>query len=100
MLDSGMSEQDMVNQEFEELYPGKIERTQIAYNAKVCISSLPVSACPLKPTLLSDRCSAVSRSEVTTHWQLVLSLSDSNPGFSCVAVWVCPFPLEASYHLV
>lgn len=42
MLDSGMSEQDMVNQEFEELYPGKIERTQIAYNAKVCISSLPL----------------------------------------------------------
>ncbi|DBA75042.1 hypothetical protein WJX77_009599 [Trebouxia sp. C0004] len=34
MLDSGMSEQDMVNQEFEELYPGKVERTQIAYNAK------------------------------------------------------------------
>ncbi len=40
MLDSGMSEQDMVNQEFEELYPGKIERTQIAYNAKVCIPLL------------------------------------------------------------
>lgn len=40
MLDSGMSEQDMVNQEFEELYPGKVERTQIAYNAKVCIASL------------------------------------------------------------
>ncbi len=35
MLDSGMNEEDMVNQEFEELYPGKIERTQIVYNAKV-----------------------------------------------------------------
>ncbi len=40
MLDSGMSEQDMVNQEFEELYPGKVERTQIAYNAKVCFTPL------------------------------------------------------------
>ena len=35
MLDSGMNEEEMVNQEFEELYPGKIERTQIVYNAKV-----------------------------------------------------------------
>lgn len=50
MLDSGMSEQDMVNQEFEELYPGKVERTQIAYNAKVCFTSIAaVGACPRKP---------------------------------------------------
>ena len=34
MLDSGMSEQEMVNSEFEELYPGKVEETQIAYDAK------------------------------------------------------------------
>ena len=35
MLDSGMNGEDMVNQEFEELYPGKVERTQIVYAAKV-----------------------------------------------------------------
>lgn len=35
MLDSGLSEEGMVNQEFEELYPGKVQRTQIAYNSKV-----------------------------------------------------------------
>ena len=44
MLDSGLTEQDMVSQEFEELYPGKIQRTQIVYNAKVnsgsCVSQL------------------------------------------------------------
>ena len=34
MLDSGMSEEEMVNAEFEELYPGKVEHTQIAYDAK------------------------------------------------------------------
>lgn len=34
MLDSGMSEEEMVNAEFEELYPGKVQRTQIAYDAK------------------------------------------------------------------
>ena len=41
MLDSGLSEEAMVNQEFEEMYPGKIQRTQIAYNSKV----RPVEAC-------------------------------------------------------
>ena len=36
MLDSGMNAEDMVNQEFEELYPGKVQRTQVVYGAKVC----------------------------------------------------------------
>lgn len=35
MLDSGLTEEAMVNQEFEELYPGKIQRTQMAYNSQV-----------------------------------------------------------------
>ena len=35
MLDSGMNGEDMVNQEFEELYPGIVELTQIVYAAKV-----------------------------------------------------------------
>lgn len=34
MLDSGMGPEEMVNHEFEELYPGKVEHTQIAYDAK------------------------------------------------------------------
>lgn len=38
MLDSGLSEEGMVNQEFEELYPGKVQRTQIAYNSKVILN--------------------------------------------------------------
>ena len=41
MLDSKLSEEGMVNQEFEELYPGKVERTQIAYNSKV----VPAEVC-------------------------------------------------------
>ena len=40
MLDSGLTEQDMVNQEFEELYPGKIHSTQIVYNGKVTTSTM------------------------------------------------------------
>lgn len=35
MLDSGMTEEAMVNQEFEELYPSKVQRTQMAYNSQV-----------------------------------------------------------------
>ena len=35
MLDSGLTEEAMVNQEFEELYPGKVQRTQMAYNSQV-----------------------------------------------------------------
>lgn len=50
MLDSGMNEEEMVNQEFEELYPGKIERTQIVYNAKVTCQFLSAA---LSLTLLS-----------------------------------------------
>lgn len=50
MLDSGMNEEEMVNQEFEELYPGKIERTQIVYNAKVTCQFLSAA---LTLTLLS-----------------------------------------------
>ena len=38
MLDSKLSEEGMVNQEFEELYPGKVQRTQIAYNSKVVLA--------------------------------------------------------------
>lgn len=34
MLDSGMGPEEMVNSEFEELYPGKVQNTQIAYDAK------------------------------------------------------------------
>lgn len=34
MLDSGMGAEEMVNSEFEELYPGKVQNTQIAYDAK------------------------------------------------------------------
>ena len=49
MLDSGMNEEEMVNQEFEELYPGKVERTQIVYNAKVFFTHL----CPLLCAALS-----------------------------------------------
>ena len=48
MLDSGMSAEDMVNQEFEELYPGKVQRTQIVYNAQVYILLLKADvACTL-----------------------------------------------------
>ncbi|KAL3133713.1 hypothetical protein ABBQ32_008207 [Trebouxia sp. C0010 RCD-2024] len=34
MLDSGLTEEAMVNQEFEELYPSKVQRTQMAYNSQ------------------------------------------------------------------
>lgn len=40
MLDSGLTEQEMVNQEFEELYPGKIHSTQIVYNGKVVTTKM------------------------------------------------------------
>lgn len=38
MLDSGLTEEAMVNQEFEELYPSKVQRTQMAYNSQVGLS--------------------------------------------------------------
>ena len=57
MLDSKLSEEGMVNQEFEELYPGKVQRTQIAYNSKVVL----VEACGmLCEVVMTDKLSAAT----------------------------------------
>lgn len=45
MLDSGMTAEDMVNQEFEELYPGRVQRTEIVYDVKVMVKSCSTHFC-------------------------------------------------------